>query len=589
MLACLVMSVLYFGYWVGPSASSILVVKDADYILQTPQVASKPAVHVSLPHEWPEIDTASGVAGVYRITLPTFETHHDWAVSVSDYMPNMEITLAGEILPQERLTGHIGQVAFARLGTVEAKQVIEFRVPQHFSFQGGIGKIRIGPVKLLKRQALIISIARELSHLWSVGITLVVFVVSLGVYWFRREPFLLALSYSTAALSLRLALPYILGYWSNDGLELAIYLFSSLNVIVGLSFMVLLATEKNIGKLVPFILLCLTVIASIIFSQTGSLEFRRGIGISFSLIFGAITFALCWRELLVKRYWILLAILTLALIRFCVVTASFIVHHGQFGYADNNNQTLITPLAILAAILIGSRHVYAAFKNYELINGQLRHEVEAYKMELVAGAEREKAMAAEQAAANERIHWMQEIHDGLGSHLISARFIADKASSVSDIKKVKNSIDDGIEELRELVESLSPEKSTVPSILGAMRYRLKARFESAGIKMRWDVDPMIEAAEITAKQALSVQRIAQEALSNVLKHSQARTVNIHIFTQENSIVVRIEDDGRGFIPNETSSGRGIANLKRRAQECNGEISWIAMHPGTRIELRLQNY
>ena len=121
-----------------------------------------------------------------------------------------------------------------------------------------------------------------------------------------------------------------------------------------------------------------------------------------------------------------------------------------------------------------------------------------------------------------------------------------------------------------------------------MRYRLAPRYEKAGLTLLWSVDPMIEAGELTAAQAINVQRIAQEALTNILKHADARTVRMHIFTRGPSIVLRIEDDGKGFDPGLPNAGRGMANMRNRARDCHGELTVTALNPGTRIELSLPN-
>ena len=197
-------------------------------------------------------------------------------------------------------------------------------------------------------------------------------------------------------------------------------------------------------------------------------------------------------------------------------------------------------------------------------------------------------MAVQQAASAERLHWMQEIHDGLGSHLIAARFLADKVDDPRGLDAVKESIDDSLEDLRELVESLSPEPSTLPALLGALRYRIAPRYEKTGLSLLWSVDPMIKAGELSPAAALNVQRITQESLTNILKHAQASTVRVHIFTDGPSIVLRIEDDGKGFDPGKTYAGQGIESMKKRARDCGGGLTLTALNPGTRVELILPN-
>lgn len=587
-LVTLTLSILYLGNWIGPSASSIKTVTHASFAWRGPSSQTTQAKMVALPHSWNQSDFLAEVLGIYHVTLPRHDEHESLAISVANYMPKTEIQLDGKLLPWTRLTGNIGQVAFTSIGTIAPGQSIEFRVPQHYGMRGGLGEIYVGPEKALLQRAWVISILRDVAYLWVIGMTMAVGFVSFGMFWFRRSPFLLVLAYAALAGSTRFALPYIFGYWSDDGIELALYQFLGASMAISVAFLVMRASGHSSTLHVGVIMFCVGLIAALLFSQTGSLAFRRGISIGLPLLLFGYVLLLSWQTLLRKRYSLLLAVLTLILIRSVMIVVAALENEGLLSYYDLNNQTKVTPLLIVVGALIATRYISEAFRTFELTNGRLHQEVDTYKAKLAVISERERVRAIEQAAANERSHWMQEIHDGLGSHLIAARFIADKASDVNDLQRVKNSIDDGIEELRELVDALSPGQTTVPSILGAMRYRMNSRFESAGVQMRWEVDPKIEAKEIGATDALNVQRITQEALTNILKHSQAQTVSIHIFTLGGYIVVRIDDDGIGFKPDERTSGRGLSNMRERARRCQGEILWITMTPGTRVELRLPN-
>ena len=53
-------------------------------------------------------------------------------------------------------------------------------------------------------------------------------------------------------------------------------------------------------------------------------------------------------------------------------------------------------------------------------------------------------------------------------------------------------------------------------------------------------------------------------------------------------MLRIEDDGKGFDAARRSLGQGISNMRKRARDCQGELIFSALNPGTRIELSLPN-
>lgn len=584
----LALGLLYYGHWIGPGAGLIRTVQRADFSLRLPGRGEVGMQPVSLPHKWPNKRLDDGAVALYRVALPPEAAQADWAVSVADRMPETGVFIGGSQRQLTHLTGHMGEPLLAPLGEVGANPTLVFSVAPHFGLRGGLGEIRVGPRELLEPQAKVLSILREVSHLWIIGTALAVAIFSWGAYGFRGDPLLLALGVAASGISLHHALPFIGGYWDNDGLELAVYSTSSTLVAAGLFFLMELATRQRKSAVTYLVLTGLVVAAWIQLGQLFEFETRRAINVSFILIVPILACARSGPRILAQRQWLLLLTLVFFVVRALLAARSLIANHGFYGFDDVEHQIRLTPLGILAAMLLGARHIYMAMKNYEMANISLSREIQNYKAELAAASEREKALAIEQAATAERLHWMQEIHDGLGSHLIAARFLADKASGTGDMEAVKISIDDGIEELRELIESLSPEQSTVPSLLGAMRYRILSRFERAGLTLRWDVDPMIEAAELTPIQALNVQRITQEALTNILKHARARTVRVHIFTRGPSLRVRIEDDGKGFDPALPRPGQGIHNMKKRARDCQGTLTLTALGPGTRVELSLPN-
>ncbi|TAL04954.1 MAG: sensor histidine kinase, partial [Verrucomicrobia bacterium] len=77
-------------------------------------------------------------------------------------------------------------------------------------------------------------------------------------------------------------------------------------------------------------------------------------------------------------------------------------------------------------------------------------------------------------------------------------------------------------------------------------------------------------------------RITQEALTNALKHAQARTVTVSLNFADDAVLLSVRDDGRGFVPATVLNGMvghlGLQNLRSRARKLGGELT-VTSEPG----------
>jgi signal transduction histidine kinase len=89
---------------------------------------------------------------------------------------------------------------------------------------------------------------------------------------------------------------------------------------------------------------------------------------------------------------------------------------------------------------------------------------------------------------------------------------------------------------------------------------IKVKFFNFGIDERLD-----------HRTEISLYRITQELISNILKHAQAKEINIHLSRQDGELSLMVEDDGIGFDPSKESSGIGIKNIIARVDQLNGNI------------------
>ncbi len=94
---------------------------------------------------------------------------------------------------------------------------------------------------------------------------------------------------------------------------------------------------------------------------------------------------------------------------------------------------------------------------------------------------------------------------------------------------------------------------------------------------------------------IGLYRIAQEALNNALKHAESDNIWIKLEQSKNSLVLEIEDDGKGFLISNLRGNEvpflnqnGIENIRTRTQLLNGEIEFISkLDSGTRIFIRIE--
>jgi signal transduction histidine kinase len=110
--------------------------------------------------------------------------------------------------------------------------------------------------------------------------------------------------------------------------------------------------------------------------------------------------------------------------------------------------------------------------------------------------------------------------------------------------------------------------------------------------VRWEVQDLPLLPWLGPSEAMQVMRIVQEALTNVLKHARARSVRIATSQTTDAagvarVVIEIEDNGVGFDLSASERGRGLNNLKSRAQLLDATVDVDSERAkGTRVTLTL---
>ncbi len=168
---------------------------------------------------------------------------------------------------------------------------------------------------------------------------------------------------------------------------------------------------------------------------------------------------------------------------------------------------------------------------------------------------------------------MQEMHDGIGSNLITALAIARQQEQPdSTIKTLNRALSD----LKITVDSLEPVEGDVVALIGNLRHRMASDLRDAGIHCKWEVGDCAPLHWLDATNALHVLRIFQEAIGNVLTHSGATEMRIGCHESERDgragIAVYVADNGAGFRTDEVARGKGLSNIHARARSLHGELT-----------------
>jgi len=182
------------------------------------------------------------------------------------------------------------------------------------------------------------------------------------------------------------------------------------------------------------------------------------------------------------------------------------------------------------------------------------------------------------------------MHDGVGGQLITAlAAIEGGRTAPADVAEI---VRECIDDLRLVIDSMEPIDQDVLALLGSLRYRLESRLNAAGIRLAWQVSELPPVPNLTPRNALHILRTLQEALTNVLKHAGAGriTVRAEVDPSGSSALISVTDDGHGFATDDPrtagSGGRGIANMRRRAEAVGGSLAIQSGLDGTTVTLAL---
>ena len=195
----------------------------------------------------------------------------------------------------------------------------------------------------------------------------------------------------------------------------------------------------------------------------------------------------------------------------------------------------------------------------------------------------------DRAIEDERTNIARDLHDELGQVLTALKIdVSMLKRSVlsgkpltgveSEFKSITDLIDRITHSVKRISRGLRPEALEDLGIMEAIRYQVLEFGKRNNIEC--DLHLPTSAPNLDSTSSITLFRIVQEALTNIMRHAQARSVQVQLEVQEEGLLLNISDDGVGISNNEIESSKslGLIGLRERVRALKGRFS-ITGSPG----------
>jgi signal transduction histidine kinase len=257
-----------------------------------------------------------------------------------------------------------------------------------------------------------------------------------------------------------------------------------------------------------------------------------------------------------------------------------------FEFAPRLLMGMAVPVLLAAlAIAFLARNV-RLFQSSEQINTLLQIQLTQRTAELEAAHGREKELVRKQAHQTERQRIMRDMHDGLGSQLMSMLLAARRG--VAQPAVVAEGLQMVIDEMRLLIDSMDSVGESLGSALAVFRERVQPRVEAAGMAFNWRDQFGHSLPDYGPRDVLQVFRIMQEAVTNALKHSGGKALTVTLAPSPDpafALRLTIADDGAGM-GKANPRGKGLDSMAARATGIGGHLEVAANARGVSVILDL---
>jgi signal transduction histidine kinase len=185
----------------------------------------------------------------------------------------------------------------------------------------------------------------------------------------------------------------------------------------------------------------------------------------------------------------------------------------------------------------------------------------------------------------------QDLHDEIGSNLSSISLMSElmqndekiNAEASEKIKRIHKVAKGSTQAMRDIVWLTNPSSDSLKDLIAKMK---EVADNTLGkFNLNFDYPKDVSEIDLLPETKRNLFFIYKETLNNIVKHAEAKNVDIKLVIEKSSILLSIKDNGKGFNALENFGGNGLKNIRSRANEINADLKF-ASNPGKGTFLEL---
>jgi len=260
------------------------------------------------------------------------------------------------------------------------------------------------------------------------------------------------------------------------------------------------------------------------------------------------------------------------------------------------NQRLTNWLLIAAIILllVLAGFIFFYYRSYKKLAIQREINLRQQATELAQKQQIEVTRAMLDAEENERNRVARDLHDGLGGMLAGvkinllswAKYNKNMETQDFELQRIISQLDGSVNELRNIARNMMPQTLLNYGLEAALKELCESVIDR---DLEVDFQPINIGKDIGLSQQISIYRIVQEILANILKHADATEILLQCSENQHRFYITAEDNGKGFDveSNNLKNGLGLANIRKRVEYFNGRFDVSStINEGTTINIEL---